>query len=241
MNAWGITDTGKVREQNQDAYRIVRLDDDCLLCVVCDGMGGALAGNVASELAAESFAEYVKCGVESSPEINYEAMLQAATEHANEVVFRRAAEDKACHGMGTTLVAALVAKKAVHMVNMGDSRGYFVDEHGIRRITRDHSLVEDLVERGRITPEEARLHPQKNLITRALGVDQVSTADYFRLERFAETTLLLCTDGLTNVMEECEIFSELKKEPADDCCNRLLAIALERGAPDNVTAVLVKL
>jgi len=241
MNAWGITHTGKVREQNQDAYRIVRLGGDCLLGVVCDGMGGALAGNVASELAIESFLAAMKSGLESGSEADCEALLKAATEQANETVYRRSNEDEACHGMGTTLVAALVAPGAIHIVNMGDSRGYVVDDKGIRRVTRDHSLVEDLVERGRITPEEARQHPQKNLITRALGVDEYAEADFFRLERAPGTCILLCSDGLSNLLDADELFYELQTEPADGCCNRLLEKALERGAPDNVTAVFVKL
>lgn len=241
MNAWGITDTGKVREQNQDAFRIVQMEDDCLLCVVCDGMGGARAGNIASELATESFVTAVKNGLKTGNEVDFEALLNTATEEANNVVFRRATTDEACYGMGTTLVAALITRDKIHFLNMGDSRGYFADENGIRQITRDHSLVEDLVARGKITPEEARIHPQKNLITRALGVDENTKADFFQLERHLGTCILLCSDGLSNLLEANELLCEMQKEPADDCCNRLHAIALERGAPDNVTVVFVKL
>ena len=170
MELWGVSDVGAVRKQNQDAYYVSPADARYPFAVVCDGMGGARAGNVASSMAVESFAATVGEGLNGEkPDV--ESLLRRAVEQANELVCYRAAMDESCRGMGTTLVAAVVGPERVYLVNVGDSRAYMVSHQGIRQLTRDHSVVEDLVERGEITHEEARLHPQKNLITRALGAE----------------------------------------------------------------------
>mgnify|MGYP002571319449 FL=1 len=144
--------------------------------------------------------------------------------------------------MGTTMVAALVVGQNAYILNIGDSRCYLVQPDGIRRLTRDHSVVEDLVTRGKITPEQARQHPQKNLITRALGAEAQLRADLYRQALSPGDALLLCSDGLSNVVTEQEVLYEvLHGGPAEDCCRRLLDIALLRGAPDNVTAVLLQM
>jgi len=142
--------------------------------------------------------------------------------------------------MGTTLVAALVGEREAVILNEGDSRAYHINQDGIVLITRDHSLVEDLVERGELTREQARTHPHKNLITRALGAEPVLMADCFCKEMVPGDYLLLCSDGLSNVVGEQEMLYEvIHGGEAENCCQRLLEIALNRGAPDNVTAVLV--
>ena len=215
MNIWGITDVGVVRQQNQDDYHIELLAEDMALGIVCDGMGGAKAGNVASHFAAEQ---------------------------ANGAVHFRASVDADCRGMGTTMVAALVIGTQAYILNIGDSRCYLVQPGGITKVTRDHSVVEDLVARGQITPEQARQHPQKNLITRALGAESKLRADLFRQPMEPGDALLLCSDGLSNVVSDQELLYEvLHGGPAEDCCRRLLDIALSRGAPDNVTAVLLQM
>lgn len=244
MNAWTITDTGLVRQQNQDACRAEVLSPDQVLLVVCDGMGGARAGNVASELAVSAFCDVVREGL-ADPE--YEAgragvLLQEAAATANRVLWHRAKIDPECLGMGTTLVGALVDQETIHVVNVGDSRAYAVSADGIRRITRDHSVVEDMVQRGELTEEQARTHPQKNLITRALGTLESVRSDLFEEPRVPGTFLLLCSDGLSNVVTDQEILYEVIHggEPSD-CCKRLLETTLSRGAPDNVTAVLLQI
>lgn len=243
MNVWTITDTGAVRQQNQDAFRVEAPSPGQMLLVVCDGMGGARAGNVASALAASVFGDAVLERL-ADPERadDVETLLREAAEAANSAVFQRANTDAACLGMGTTLVAALVTDQVCHVINVGDSRAYAVDSEGIRQVTRDHSLVEDLVRRGEITPEQARTHPQKNLITRALGAAEGVRADLFQEPRVPGAFLLLCTDGLSNVVTDQEILYEIIHggEPSD-CCKRLLDTALSRGAPDNVTAVLLQM
>lgn len=243
MNVWSITDIGAVRPQNQDACKVTQLSNDRAILVVCDGMGGARAGNVASELAVGAFCDAALERL-ADPERadDIPALLKEAVALANRVVCHRSYTDRECLGMGTTLVAALVSGGKIHLANVGDSRAYLISEDGIRQITRDHSLVQDMVLRGEITPEQARTHPQKNLITRALGAAETVGADLYEEELVAGTFLLLCTDGLSNVMTDQEILYEVMHggEP-EGCCQRMLDIVLQRGAPDNVTAVLLQI
>jgi len=236
MQIWGITHRGTVRQQNQDAYAAKNLDDGRVIALVCDGMGGARAGNVASAMAVDLFMNRFLEGKGSS---DRERMQQAAA-LANDQVFQKAAADPDCAGMGTTLVAALVDEQEALVLNEGDSRAYHINQNGIVQVTRDHSLVEDMVQRGELTREQARNHPHKNLITRALGAEPVLLADCFKQPMAEGDYLLLCSDGLSNVVTDQEMLYEvIHGGAADSCCQRLLDIALERGAPDNVTVVLV--
>ena len=210
-----------------------------MIALVCDGMGGARAGNIASSMAVDVFMEAFLEDGEDSPDLEH---MERAAALANRQVFRRAVEDENCVGMGTTLVAALAGEEEALILNEGDSRAYHIsEESGISQVTRDHSLVEDLVERGELTRDQARVHPHKNLITRALGAEPDLKADSFRRELTEGDFLLLCSDGLSNVVSEQEILYEVVHGgEACTCCRRLLDIALHRGAPDNVTAVLIQ-
>lgn len=240
VKGWGVTDKGAVRQQNQDAYYLSITENALAVAVVCDGMGGAKAGNVASTLALDTFVEALRHQSGSSPEDPGKALISAGKK-ANEVVYFRAGNDPDCNGMGTTMVAMLLDGDMAHILNIGDSRCYRVTQEGITRITRDHSVVEDLVSQGQITPEEARLHPRKNLITRALGADAYFHADLYQQKVKQGEYLLLCSDGLSNVVTDQEILYEvLHGGDAEDCCARLLSIAMDRGAPDNVTVVLLQ-
>lgn len=240
MRLWGISDVGAVRKQNQDAFYISPAEDPVPFAVVCDGMGGARAGNVASRIAVDSFVQTVREGL--SQERDTDALLSDGVDRANELVRYRAEVDPDCAGMGTTLVAAVAEPERVMLVNVGDSRAYLVTTRGIEQVTRDHSVVEDLVERGKITHEQARLHPQKNLITRALGTEPTVKADLYELPREPGSLILLCSDGLSNMATDQELLFELiHGGPMEESCERLLNLALSRGAPDNVTAVLIQL
>lgn len=243
MNVWAITDVGAVRKQNQDAYLTESLPDGRMVVSVCDGMGGARAGNIASQMAVRAFGDMVLDGL-TDPEkaADVGQLMKSAVEEANRAVCARARTDPDCLGMGTTLVAAVVDAELCRVINIGDSRAYAVSPGGIRQITRDHSLVEDLVQRGEITPEQARFHPQKNLITRALGTGEAARADLFEEPCVPGHFLLLCSDGLSNVMSDQELLYEIIHggEPAG-CCQRLLDTVLSRGAPDNMTAVLLQM
>ena len=244
MEAWGLSDKGNVREQNQDYYLIERLPEDAMLAVVCDGMGGAKSGNVASRLACEVFTGEVKRSFQVGMKPKQtEAMLRSAAALANTTVFEHSQLSDEFTGMGTTLVAALILKNmAATVLNIGDSRAYLLNADGIRCVTVDHSLVELMVQRGELTPEQAKNHPGKNLITRAVGTEQQVCADVFPLQLGRNDALLLCTDGLSNQMADQEIlFEVVHGAHKEDCCQRLLQIAKERGTPDNVTSVLIAL
>lgn len=236
---WGVTDKGAVRQQNQDAYYL-SVTPVLVAAVVCDGMGGAKAGNVASTLAVDTFVDALR-GYRGDGRDDPAQVLLDAAERANGAVFYRSSTDPDCQGMGTTMVAALVEGSAAHILNIGDSRCYWITEKGITKITRDHSVVEDLVSRGEITPEEARLHPRKNLITRALGAEGRVRADLYRQDLAEGDFLLLCSDGLSNVVTDQEMLYEvLHGGESETCCARLLQIAMDRDAPDNVTVVLLQ-
>ena len=239
---WGITDKGVVRTQNQDSYYVEPFSESLLAAVVCDGMGGAKAGNVASALAVETASNYLvtqgaKCLL-NRPKRH----LARSAEVANEFVCRKSDREAECMGMGTTMVSAIVTDGRATVLNIGDSRAYHITSDGIVKVTRDHSVVEDLIHRGKITPEEARNHPQKNLITRCLGTEPKVHGDLYELPMRRGEFLLLCTDGLSNMLTDQELLYEVLHggEP-ESCCQRLLDIALSRGAPDNVTVVLIQM
>ena len=243
IHAWGITDKGAVRTQNQDGFYLDVPSEHLAVGVVCDGMGGAKAGNIASLIAVETFVDALQgMQPDGDGEAGPAAVLSRAAETANTAVYHRAVTDPDCRGMGTTMVAALVVEQTAYLLNMGDSRAYHINENGITRLTRDHSVVEDMVARGDITPEEARTHPRKNLITRALGSEERIRADLYEKELQPGDFLLLCSDGLSNIVTDQELLYEAIHggEPSD-CCQRLLHITLSRGAPDNVTAVLFQI
>ena len=243
MDVWGLTDPGNVREQNQDSFHTEFLRDDCLLAVVCDGMGGARSGNVASRLATDVFTEEVKRSFspDKTPEETERVLRNAAT-LANISVFEHAQLSEEFSGMGTTLVACLIYPRAILVINIGDSRAYRFSTDGVECITTDHSVVQMMVQRGELTPEQAKNHPSKNLITRAVGTGAQVEADVFRVRAGKGDCILLCTDGLSNLMADQEmLFEVVHGAKKDDCCQRLLEIAKDRGAPDNVTSVLISL
>ena len=241
MQYWGLTDPGCVRPQNQDAYQVVQLDKSTLLCVVCDGMGGAKSGNVASNLALDVFVEEIRnTWTAGMNQEKTDQMLEAAVKLANFTVFDQAMQFEEFNGMGTTLVAVLIQEQQVTVINVGDSRAYLVGRSGIRCLTKDHSLVQMMVDRGELTPERARTYPGKNYITRAIGTDTLVESDIFHLDVERGDSLLLCSDGLSNLMDDQEILFEVVHGVNKQyCCQRLLDIAKNRGAPDNVTSILV--
>lgn len=241
MEHWGLSETGKVRSQNQDAFRIEELDRSTVLAAVCDGMGGAKSGNIASKLAIDVFTEEVLCSYKPSmTQEQIEQLLQNAVKLANFTVYDQARQFEDFAGMGTTLVAALITGKTATIVNVGDSRCYHITRSDIRRITVDHSLVQLMVDRGELTAEEARDYPGRNYITRAVGTEPTVESDLFAIRLDRGEALLLSSDGLHNEVDDQEIlFEVVHGVNNDNCCRRLLDIADMRGSPDNVTCVLV--
>ena len=241
MRYWAMTDPGCAREENQDAY-VIEMLDGAMLCAICDGMGGAKSGNVASALAAEVFSQGVKSGWKPGLEpLQKETLLRNAAQLANFTVYDQAVTHEDFAGMGTTLCAVLVEDGCATAVNVGDSRLYSVNAEGIRQVTKDHSLVQMMIDRGELTAEQGKAYPGKNVITRAVGTEAAVQCDVFHLQPEWGETLLLCTDGLTNLMDDQEILFEIMyNEDRQVCCRRLLDIAISRGAPDNVTCILVQ-
>lgn len=242
MEYWIQSDIGCVRTCNQDACTAEQLDKNTLLCVVCDGMGGAKAGNVASALAVDVFTQEVKQSFTSDMDsLSQAELLQKALKLANFTVYDQSQQFEEFSGMGTTLVAALIGPKKAAVLNVGDSRAYRIDEEGITQLTVDHSLVQLMVDRGELTPEQARTYPGKNYITRAVGTEPSVEGDIFQSSMERGSYLLLCSDGLTNLLDDQEIlFEVIHGGDKQQCCERLVEIAKRRGAPDNVTCILVK-
>ncbi len=245
MRFFGCTDMGRVRKDNQDTFDCREIPGLGAVLVVCDGMGGAQAGSVASTTAVNAFYHALEDsfseGIPAKADEREEDLARACR-IANMRVYDLARDNWAYDGMGTTLVAALVLPDVAHVVNVGDSRCYLLSNGMIRQVTVDHSLVQLLVDRGEITPEEAQHHPKKNLITRAVGVDLDVDCDILRVELGQGDRLLLCSDGLTNVLSNETIAEESRKEPdLERLGHRLMDMTLERGAPDNVTVVLAEI
>ena len=225
------THQGRVRSSNQDCLLV----DGCVYGVA-DGMGGHQGGETASRVAVQVLKNALR------GKLPDRRALEVGMEAANRRVYDMARHDSSLSGMGTTLVGLILQEATLWVVNVGDSRAYRITKGGIRRITRDHSVVEDLVARGDLTPEQARSHPQKNLITRALGTSSRVKADLFQETVSPGDAILLCSDGLVNQVTDQEICQEIQAGgTAQEICQRLVTRTLDSGAPDNVTVVLFQL
>ena len=242
MKSFGITDKGKVRSENQDSYIIENCDKrKCVIAVICDGMGGAKAGDLASRLSSKEFVSRVYESL-AAPRLlmgNIEKLLRDSCADANGVVYEYSRFDANYSGMGTTLVGGIITRRKACLVNVGDSRAYHFTREDVSLVTRDHSMVAYMVERGELTQEQAKLHPGKNVITRAVGTEPEVEGDVFICKLRKEECILLCSDGLSNEMADQEmLFEVVHGMSKSDCCQRLLHIAKKRGAPDNVTVAL---
>ncbi|MCD8256112.1 MAG: Stp1/IreP family PP2C-type Ser/Thr phosphatase [Oscillospiraceae bacterium] len=244
MKAYGITHRGAVRKENQDALRYTSPTEerDVLAAVLCDGMGGAQAGGLASTLAADGFMSHAANALdETSGMDDMKAILTEAVHYANQRVYVHAFEDLKCMGMGSTLVALLISGKRAVVANVGDSRAYLLAKNRVMQLTCDHSLMEDMVARGKLTREEARTHPKRNIITRAVGVEASVKADLTEVKFPPGSRILLCSDGLTNLVPDSALERVLcTEEDPERACNILLEQALQGGAPDNVTVFIAQ-
>lgn len=241
MEYFGLTDKGRVRPTNQDIYQIeAREENQTALLVVCDGMGGANAGNVASRFAAQVFTESIKAELTRPLDAKErQELMTHALEEANQTVFSLAGRQPEFRGMGTTLVAALVQGGEATVLNVGDSRAYLFDGENLRQLTEDHSYVEEMRRQGRITAEVARTHPQKNLITRAVGVEPAVEGDLFEVALRKNEVLLLCSDGLSGMAEDQQIAAAIKNAKTLALAgDALLNLAMEGGGRDNITVAL---
>lgn len=240
MKVYSKTDIGLVRASNQDACDFQEISDDSVWAVVCDGMGGANGGNIASQLAIEQIRKYICSNYNS--EMGFEEIkqfLESAVESANKIIYEKSKKDINLFGMGTTIVLTLIKGGIVHIVNVGDSRAYLVSDININQITTDHSVVQEMVSSGEITKEEAKNHPQKNIITRALGVNKVVKIDYINKVIQKEEMLLLCTDGLTNYITPRQIREMCSKYKKDELVEKMILQAKEMGGEDNITVIII--
>jgi len=242
MKLYALSDKGKVRKENQDSFLLYKAPEErYVVIVVCDGMGGAQAGRTASTMAAESFMERVCARLDAERDAVLADVAREAAKYANARVYDHAYMDNGCKGMGTTLVAAIIRGDECVGVNIGDSRLYHICGARITQISVDHSFVEHLIRTGQITRREGRNHPQKNIITRAVGVDRNVEQDVFNVPMAAGDKLLLCTDGLSNLLEDEELLVYVAGSPEPEAaCKALMELALSRGARDNVTLAVLK-
>ncbi len=239
MQIFSKTDRGRVRTDNQDAYFAGKITDDAVFAVVCDGMGGANAGNVASELAVRHISEYVIRSYRDGMDMtDTEKTLKNAIVSANISLYDKAVNNAELAGMGTTAVAAFVKDGTAVIAHVGDSRIYLVNGE-IKQLTRDHSVVQSLIESGKITPEDAKVHPRKNVITRALGAEENVAVDSDCLNLSNGDTLLLCSDGLTNFLDDKDILTVFQNNDISAVAERLVEEANENGGGDNITVVTV--
>ena len=231
MKVFSLTDIGRVRQLNEDAYYEPLPGER--FCAVADGMGGHNAGEVASAMAVESFARYMREVSRITPEA-----LRAAVVRANDAVYRASLQSAEVRGMGTTLSALAMAGKNAFVAHVGDSRVYLLRRGALLPVTRDHTLVEEMVMKGLITVREARVHPRRNIITRALGTDSHIEVDLFQIELLSGDVFFLCTDGLTNQVTSRQIqLVGVSDGSWEEKLRRLVGIALENGGPDNITAM----
>lgn len=252
----GKTHIGKVRTTNQDSFMIKKLSDSFLIAVVCDGMGGAKSGNVASQTAIEYFlSSFEKSGItegatDKNPDEISAALAQAVFE-ANEAVYKKAISAYEFNGMGTTLVACVISGNRLFVANIGDSRLYIYSGKKLIQLTEDHSYVQFLIDVGDITPEEAKTHPYRNRITRAVGVQPEVDCDLFThdLTKFPDAKLLLCSDGLCGQVDGKHIGKILNSNISkgnnaeanmEKITDKLINAALDAGGPDNITAVVIQ-
>lgn len=234
------SNVGIMRKENQDRVKVEILGENISCAVVCDGMGGAASGGVASEIAIEGFAERVKTNFrEDMNDNSIRNLLLNAVHYANTLVYEKSREDIEKNGMGTTCVAALVKNKKVYVVSVGDSRAYMLDDDGIRQITTDHTYVDMLYKSGQITAEEALIHPMRNVITKAVGVEPDVEVDYFELEETGNFAVFLCSDGLSCYCDDEFIYKKVFGNNLDKAIQELIDHANESGGRDNITAAVI--
>ena len=252
MKSYGITDVGKVRKVNQDNYGTRKIGEKTFIAVVCDGMGGAAGGGIASSIAKDVYLTELEKNLkafldsdrrEGAPTTVIPRMMRQAVSACNDFTFELSKGDPALHGMGTTLVSAVISEGKYYICNVGDSRAYAFSDKEAFQITKDHSVVQEMIDRGKLTDMEARTSEKKNIITRAVGVEDKVLADTFVFNLRNTDYILLCTDGLSNYLSD-EDMAKILYQPDEllgferkvQC---LIDLANNRGGKDNVTAYLI--
>lgn len=241
MKVFAGTDIGKAREKNQDYYYVSGSYDDIKLCVLADGMGGYTGGEIASNMAVNAVKNYIynnysKIKLETDNIIN---LLKDATQYANMVIYEKTRQVEELEEMGTTLEIALIIDNKLYISHIGDSRIYKIKNDKIMQITKDHSYVEKLINDGTITREQAKVHPQKNVLTKALGCTAFVEPDLIVEKIEKNDIIFICSDGLTNMLEEKEILKIIKENP-ESPNKELIASANNAGGMDNITVIVIE-
>ena len=247
MNCYGMTDKGKKRPDNQDRFSIFLPESDspCCLISVCDGMGGANGGEIAAETAIEVYNSSVSemlCDCDGDGAVM--AILSRAAEKANSAVYSAASENEALSGMGSTLVSFFRFGASSFLLNVGDSRAYLINDSEIRQVSHDHSYVQHLIDSGELSPSKAANHPQRNIITRAIGIDSEVIPEVKKLDTTGYTYLLLCSDGLHGEVKDSDIkklITDSETENIRDKVDALVSLANKKGGNDNITVILAHL
>ncbi|NLM57882.1 MAG: Stp1/IreP family PP2C-type Ser/Thr phosphatase [Clostridium sp.] len=237
------SDRGKVRELNEDSYRVItgysNVPD---AFIVADGMGGHSSGEVASSMAVQFAEEYILTHPEEfSNEESVLSGIKKLMEEANAAIYTKALESQSTLGMGTTFITVVMLKNKMYIGHVGDSRVYLIRDGVMEKVTTDHSFIEELIKNGSLTREEAENHPKRNIITRALGCEQEILVDTLTVEAGEKDIFVLCTDGLTNMLKEEEILDiVLRNDDPEAACNELVYWANEKGGEDNITVIVIK-
>ncbi len=241
MRAFAKTDVGKARDMNQDYYYISSPEDPLKIYILADGMGGYNGGEIASKLATTIALSYIQSNFENTPKEREDILklVKSAMEYANMVVYEKSKEQKELEGMGTTLEVCLIYNNKLYLGHVGDSRIYRLRGEFFRKLTHDHSYVQKLVKDGTITQEEADHHPKKNMLMKALGCTAFVEPDVTVKGFIKDDIILICSDGLTNMVEEQEIYNILKKE-GTLAAEKLVEKANENGGYDNITAIVIR-
>lgn len=240
MKVYSGSDIGLKRNSNQDYCKTGTFPDGTVFAVVCDGMGGANGGCTASRVAVETIVGSINNGYDSSlkPE-EIKSLIEFAVQKANTAVYDMATNDESLYGMGTTVVCAIIKDKHLHIVHAGDSRAYLYRNDDIRQLTTDHSMVQEMVSAGQLTPEQARKHPQRNYITRALGIEPELRTDYTTTVFDENSLLIICTDGLSNYVSKESLLYFIRNNSGEELTEKLIESAKELGGSDNITVALI--
>ncbi len=239
MRVYCETNKGLMRENNEDSL-IVEESDKYNLYAVADGMGGHKAGEVASSIAIETIRDCFKKSIDKE-DFKAPSFIIESIDAANSKIRQEAMSNEECSGMGTTITMAVVdlSLSIAYLANVGDSRAYIIKDNEIIQITEDHTYVNELLKDGKITLEEAKHHPKRNVITRAVGSEEFVQADIFEIELFDNDVILLCTDGLTTHLPDEQILSTIKEYGCSESVQRLIKLANDNGGTDNITIIIV--
>lgn len=243
MSYFGFTDTGNIRQNNEDSFLIKEFDKNLIVAVVADGMGGHKGGMEASSFASFEMLNIIDQNLESFKKYTdnqKQKFLKNAVVKVNKALYKMSNEDALLSGMGTTIVICIIYNNSYYVANVGDSRLYIISDE-MKQITKDHSFVNELLDMGVITLEQAKNHPNKNVITRAVGTEANVEADIYTGTLNSADTILICTDGLTNMVDDNIILNVVKNgKSSDKIAENLVKLAKEKGGTDNITAVIIK-